>query len=80
MALNLDVSPLARLIDAVAGEIGLTVWIADPAVGEGDLKSELLKDVLRAFRAEGIEIAYPRRDVRMITTPETRNFPASSST
>jgi len=52
-------------------EIELTVWIADPAVGEGDMKSELLQEVLKAFRAEGIEIPYPRRDVRLLATPVT---------
>jgi small-conductance mechanosensitive channel len=52
-------------------ELELTVWISDPAVGEGDLKSELLKDVLKAYRAEGIEIPYPRREVRMIATAAT---------
>jgi small-conductance mechanosensitive channel len=49
-------------------------------VGEGDLRSELLKEVLKAFRAEGIEMAYPRRDIRVIATPETRNFTLTSST
>ncbi|MGZ5072984.1 MAG: mechanosensitive ion channel family protein [Usitatibacter sp.] len=51
-------------------ELELTVWISDPAVGEGDMKSELLKAVLKAFRAEGVEIPYPRREVRMIATGE----------
>ena len=69
-----------KQLSAQGVEIELTVWIADPAVGEGDLKSELLKDVLRAFRAEGIEIPYPRREVRLLATPETKNFPISSNT
>ena len=56
-------------------ELELTLWIADPAVGEGDLKSDLLKDLLRAFRAHAIEIPYPRRDVRVIATPATQEFP-----
>lgn len=37
------------------------------------LKSDLLKGVLRAFRAEAIPMPYPRRDVRMIATAETQN-------
>jgi small-conductance mechanosensitive channel len=53
-------------------DLELTVWISDPAVGEGELRSELLKEVLRTYRAEGISIPYPRREVRMIPTPETR--------
>jgi small-conductance mechanosensitive channel len=51
-------------------ELELTVWIDDPAVGEGDLRSDLLIDILKAFKAHGIDMPYPRRDVRVIATPE----------
>jgi len=51
-------------------ELELTVWIDDPAVGEGDLRSDLLIDILKAFKARGIDMPYPRRDVRVIATPE----------
>jgi small-conductance mechanosensitive channel len=53
-------------------ELELTVWIKDPQVGEGDLKSDLLKDVLKSFREQGIVIPYPRREVRMLATAETK--------
>ena len=68
-----DPAAAARVkqLTALGVEIELTVWIADPAVGEGDMKSELLKEVLKAFGAEGIEIPYPRRDVRLLATPVT---------
>lgn len=56
-------------------ELELTVWISDPAVGEGDLKSGLLKDVLKAYRAAGIEIPYPRREVRLVATGEMGEYP-----
>ena len=59
-------------------ELELTVWIADPAVGEGDMRSEILKDVLKRFRSAGIEIPYPRRDIRIIATPETPESPLPS--
>jgi small-conductance mechanosensitive channel len=52
-------------------ELELTVWIQDPAVGEADLRSALFKDILRGFRAHGIEIPYPRRDIRVIATGAT---------
>jgi len=52
-------------------ELELTVWISDPAAGEGDLRSDLLKDVLKAYRQAGIEIPFPRREVRLIATDET---------
>jgi small-conductance mechanosensitive channel len=58
----------------------LTVWISDPAVGEGELRSALLKDILRTFKANRVEIPYPRRDVRLIATPETSEKPIPSST
>ena len=68
-----------KALTSLGVEIELTVWISDPALGEGDMRSELLKDVLKAFRAEGIEIPYPRRDVRLLTTPETNNLSNASS-
>jgi small-conductance mechanosensitive channel len=52
-------------------ELELTVWIADPAAGEAQLRSELLLEVLRTFGEHGIDIPYPRRDVRVLATPET---------
>jgi small-conductance mechanosensitive channel len=60
-------------------ELELTVWIADPAAGEADLKSAMYKDILRRFRESKIEIPYPRREIRLLNTGETRNFPTSST-
>jgi len=59
-------------------DLTLTVWIADPAVGEGKLRSDLLLDILARFKAHGIEIPYPRRDVRILATPETLEKPTGS--
>lgn len=61
-------------------DMQLNVWIADPDAGEGELRSDLLRDILRTFRANEIEIPCPRRDVRLIATPETQEKGASSST
>ena len=75
-------APLARV--ATLGEHGihmeLVVWIDDPEKGEADLRSEILRDILRTFAAEGIKLAGPRRDVRLITTPEISNTVSASST
>jgi small-conductance mechanosensitive channel len=60
-------------------ELEITVWISDPAMGEAELRSELLKQVLRAFRDAGIEMARPRRDVRMATV-EMGISPSASNT
>ena len=56
----------------------LTVWVADPTAGEGDLKSELYKDLLKSFRKAAIEIPYPRRDVRLTATAATGEDPEKS--
>jgi len=52
-------------------DLEMTVWIQDPHLAEADLRSELLLEVLRDFKAAGIQIPYPRRDVRVFATPET---------
>jgi len=59
-------------------ELELTVWINDPVLGEGDLRSDLLKDVVRSFREAGIALPYARREMVMIATPETTNSSATS--
>ena len=72
-----DPAPSARvkkLADSGV-ELELVAWIADPAVGEGDTRSEVLRGILRTFRARGIAIPYPTREVRLIATPETAEGP-----
>jgi small-conductance mechanosensitive channel len=68
-----DPSPQARVVGL--GENGiqmeLTVWIDDPEKGESDLRSELLKDILRTFAEKRIQVASPRREIHLIPTPET---------
>ena len=61
-------------------EIELCVWIADPESGQMPLKSELYLRIWQAFKAEGIEIPYPQREIRLIN--ETNKLPSdlSSST
>ena len=49
--------------------IDLGVWVADPEKGTGDVRSEISRMILKAFREHGIEIPYPHREVRMIETP-----------
>jgi small-conductance mechanosensitive channel len=52
-------------------ELELTAWIKDPGTGEGDLRSGVLRDILRTFKAHGIAIPYPTREVRLIATAAT---------
>ena len=49
--------------------IDLGVWVADPEKGTGDVRSDISRMILKAFREHGIEIPYPHREVRMIKTP-----------
>ena len=44
----------------------LGMWISDPHVGHLDLRSTISRAILREFAAHGIEIPYPRRDVRLL--------------
>ena len=43
----------------------LGVWIRDPELGGGALRSDLYYAIWREFKARGIEIPYPQRDVRL---------------
>ena len=47
----------------------LVIWIADPEEGQLSLRSALNLEIWRRFQATGIEIPYPRRDIRIIETP-----------
>jgi small-conductance mechanosensitive channel len=60
-------------------ELELSVWIADPSVGEGDLRSQLQKDIVRLFRENGIRFPVPLYEVRLLT-PETQEKPFPSGT
>jgi small-conductance mechanosensitive channel len=75
-----DPAPHARV--ASLGNNGirlqLTVWIDDPEKGETELRSDLFLDILRSFKAEGIEIPCSRREMRLIATPETPESPDKS--
>ena len=44
----------------------LVIWIADPEEGQLSLRSALNLEIWRRFQAAGIEIPYPRRDIRIL--------------
>lgn len=45
-------------------EVGF--WITDPHTGTGALRSDINLAIWKAFRAAGVEIPYPQREVRLI--------------
>jgi len=75
-----DPAPVARvrLLAASGIELEMVCWIADAAAGDADLKSAVFREVLRSFREAGIEIPYPRSDVRLLATPETKEKPVKT--
>lgn len=47
-------------------DLELGVWIEDPQDGHAGLRSDLYRAIWREFQAQGIEIPYPRREVRVL--------------
>lgn len=47
-------------------DMELGVWIQDPEEGTGALRSDINREILRGFRAAGIVIPYPQREVRVL--------------
>ena len=76
-----DPRPVARAKALAADGIDLELvcWIGDVVVGDADLKSDLIREILRRFAAAGIEIPYPRRDVRLLATPAIQETAAKSN-
>ena len=50
--------------NGISLELGL--WINDPELGAAAIRSDIYHAVWRSFRAEGIEIPYPQREVRLL--------------
>jgi small-conductance mechanosensitive channel len=56
-----------------AVEHDIMVWVADPELGIGNVKSDVLNRVWDLFKANGIAIPYPQRDIHI------RDWPAASA-
>ena len=76
-----DPAPVARAKALAADgiELELVCWIGDVVVGDADLKSALIRDILKRFGAAGLEIPYPRRDVRLLAPPVAAETPSGST-
>ncbi|HXF67850.1 MAG TPA: mechanosensitive ion channel domain-containing protein [Burkholderiales bacterium] len=61
---------LVRQLGESGVDLELGVWIGDPQEGQGGLRSDLYREILREFRARGIETPYHQREVRVLGEPE----------
>jgi small-conductance mechanosensitive channel len=62
---------LVRQLGENGIDLELGFWIEDPQLGLGDLRSKLLRDILRGFRANGIQIPQPKDEARAPSEPRT---------
>jgi small-conductance mechanosensitive channel len=60
-------------------QLELQVWIADPEKGQDNLKSALYRSILRLFARQGIRIAQPPREFRLVN-PDPDTVPADAET
>lgn len=63
-----DPPPGARLAQFAPDGLQFTLlfWIADPAAGQLNVRSEINLAILRGLNAAGVEIPYPQRVVRIV--------------
>lgn len=52
-------------------DLELGFWIGDLEAGRLNIVSDVSREVLRAFRLQGIEIPFPHRDIRIISDPSS---------
>ncbi|SFM05408.1 mechanosensitive ion channel family protein [Variovorax sp. OV329] len=67
-----DPAPVAFLINFAPDglEFSLNFWVKDPEKGQANVRSDINIAVLEGLRAAGIEIAGPRRAVRIESLPD----------
>jgi len=60
--------PMGFLVNFAESGINLELgfWLRDPENGQLGLKSSLNRRIYQAFRANGVAMPYPRRDIRII--------------
>ncbi len=65
-----DPEPLTYVVRFADSGIDLELgfWIGDPEVGQLSIRSDLNLAVWRSFQAEGIEIPFPQREIRVLTS------------
>ena len=53
-------------------DLELGFWIEDPERGSQNVRSDVSLALLTVFRARGIEIPYPQREVRLMAAPDEK--------
>jgi small-conductance mechanosensitive channel len=63
--------PTAQVLNLADSGVDLELgfWIEDPERGSQNVRSDVSLALLAAFRARGIEIPYPQREVRLVPVP-----------
>jgi small-conductance mechanosensitive channel len=66
-----DPSPTVHVLNLADNgiELELGVWLPDQDQGTADVRSDLNVAILKEFRAHGIEIPFPQREVRLVERP-----------
>jgi small-conductance mechanosensitive channel len=54
-------------------ELDLAVWVEDPELGKTNLRSEIYYGIWQEFKAHGIVIPYPQREVRLLGDAPARS-------
>ena len=60
-------------------DLELGFWIGDLEAGRLNIVSDISREVLRAFRLQGIEIPFPHRDIRIISGLSSATGPSQAS-
>jgi small-conductance mechanosensitive channel len=63
-------SVLVRLFGESGIDLELGVWVGDPDRGRNNLRSDLYRDLWKAFREHDVRIPYPQRELRILPPGE----------
>jgi len=67
--------PTAQVLQLAESGVDLELgfWIADPELGSQSVRSDISVALLAEFKARGVEIPYPQREVRLVGAPPDQN-------
>ena len=57
---------IGRLLADSGVELEIEFWVSDPESGSLNIRSDVSVALLQEYRARGIEIPFPQRDVRLL--------------